>query len=123
MRGMKAEGGWGVVFTEYCSIHPESDEYPFQSARIWDDGDVRNLGYLCEVAHKHGSLAGIQLWYSGGNAICLESRECGRAPSQWVSPIYSSRAVYGYEMDEFDVKTVINMYVDAAKRATFARAT
>ncbi len=117
LRGMKAEGGWGVVFTEYCSIHPESDEFPFQSARIWDDGDVRNLGYLCEVAHKHGSLAGIQLWYSGGNAICLESRECGRAPSQWVSPMYSSRAVYGYEMDEFDVKTVINMYVDAAKRA------
>ena len=22
MRGMKAEGGWGVVCTEYCSIHP-----------------------------------------------------------------------------------------------------
>jgi dimethylamine/trimethylamine dehydrogenase len=28
LRGMKAEGGWGAVFTEYCSIHPESDEYP-----------------------------------------------------------------------------------------------
>lgn len=104
LRGMKAEGGWGVVFTEYCSIHPEADEYPFQSARIWDDGDVRNLGYLCEVAHKHRSLAGIQLWYSGGNAPCLESRECGRSPSQWVSPMYASRAVYGYEMDELDVK-------------------
>jgi len=117
LRGMKAEGGWGVVFTEYCSIHPESDEYPFHSARIWDDGDVRNLGYLCELAHKNGALAGIQLWYSGGNAICLESRECGRSPSQWVSPMYASRSVYGYEMDELDVKTVINMYVDAAKRA------
>jgi len=22
MRGMKAEGGWGVVNTDYCSIHP-----------------------------------------------------------------------------------------------------
>ena len=29
---------------------------------------MRNLGYMCEVAHGHGSLAGIQLWYSGGNA-------------------------------------------------------
>src|SRR4029077_8174876 len=28
-RGMKAEGGWGVVCTEFCSIHPESDEYPW----------------------------------------------------------------------------------------------
>ena len=24
--GIKAEGGWGVVCTEYCSIHPTSDE-------------------------------------------------------------------------------------------------
>ncbi|MGB5214594.1 MAG: hypothetical protein WBN88_13225, partial [Anderseniella sp.] len=24
MRGVKAEGGWGVVNTEYCSIHPTS---------------------------------------------------------------------------------------------------
>ncbi len=117
LRGMKAEGGWGVVFTEYCSIHPEADEYPFTCARIWDDGDVRNLGYLCEVAHKHGSLAGIQLWYSGGNAICLESRECGRSPSQWSSIMYSSRSVYGYQMDEDDIKAVINMYVEAGKRA------
>lgn len=117
LRGMKAEGGWGVVFTEYCSIHPEADEYPYTSARIWDEGDVRNLGYLCDVAHQHGSLAGIQLWYSGGNAPSLESREIGRSPSQWVSPMFATRSVYGYEMDESDIKSVINMYVEAARRA------
>jgi dimethylamine/trimethylamine dehydrogenase len=117
LRGMKAEGGWGAVFTEYCSIHPESDEYPYNSARIWDEGDVVNLGYMCEMAHKHASLAGIQLWYSGGNAPSLESREFGRAPSQWLSPIFASRCVYGCEMDELDIRTVINMYVEAAKRA------
>jgi len=117
LRGTKAEGGWGVVFTEYCSIHPEADEYPYTSARIWDDGDVRNLGYMCDVAHSHGSLAGIQLWYSGGNAPSLESREPGRSPSQWVSPMFATRSVYGYEMDESDIKAVINMYVEAGKRA------
>jgi NADH:flavin oxidoreductase / NADH oxidase family len=42
-RGMKAEGGWAVVCTEFCSIHPESDEYPWHSARLWDEGDVINL--------------------------------------------------------------------------------
>ncbi len=26
MRGMKAEGGWGVVNTEYCSIHLLSND-------------------------------------------------------------------------------------------------
>ena len=41
---MKAEGGWGAVCTEYCSIHPESDDIaPRLGAGIWDDGDVRNL--------------------------------------------------------------------------------
>jgi 2,4-dienoyl-CoA reductase-like NADH-dependent reductase (Old Yellow Enzyme family) len=117
LRGMRAEGGWGVVFTEYCSIHPEADEYPYTSARIWDDGDVRNLGYMCAVAHRHGSLAGIQLWYSGGNAPSLESREFGRSPSQWLSPLFASRSVYGTEMDESDIAAVIRMYVEAGKRA------
>jgi dimethylamine/trimethylamine dehydrogenase len=117
LRGMKAEGGWGVVFTEYCSIHPEADEYPYTSARIWDDGDVRNLGLMCDMAHRHGSLAGIQLWYSGGNAPSLESREFGRSPSQWLSPLFASRSVYGTEMDESDIAAVIRMYVEAGKRA------
>jgi dimethylamine/trimethylamine dehydrogenase len=120
LRGMKAEGGWGVVFTEFCSIHPEADEYPYTSARIWDEGDVRNLGYMCDVAHAHGSLAGIQLWYSGGNAPSLESREIGRSPSQWLSPLFATRSVYGYEMDELDIRSVINMYVEAGKRAAAA---
>ena len=116
-RGMKAEGGWGAVFTEFCSIHPEADEYPYTSARLWDQGDVQNLGYMCEVAHRHQSLAGVQLWYSGGNAPSLESRETGRSPSQWLAPIFSTRCVYGYEMDEVDIRAVINMYVEAGLRA------
>ncbi|MCX8520223.1 MAG: hypothetical protein ORN28_01650, partial [Rhodoferax sp.] len=32
MRGMKAAGGWGVVCTEYCSIHPSSDDQSFPFA-------------------------------------------------------------------------------------------
>lgn len=116
-RAMKAEGGWGVVFTEYCSIHPEADEYPYTSARLWDDGDVVNLRYMCDMAHKHDSLVGVQLWYSGIHAPCLESREVGRAPSGLVSNMFPSRTVYGTEMDHDDIKAVINMYVLAAKRA------
>jgi 2,4-dienoyl-CoA reductase-like NADH-dependent reductase (Old Yellow Enzyme family) len=59
----------------------------------------------------------VQLWYSGGNAISLESREFGRAPSQWLSPIFATRSVYGCEMDESDIRAVINLYVEAGKRA------
>ena len=62
LRAVAAEGGWGVVNTEYCSIHPESDAAPHIGARLWDDADVRNLALMCEKAHEHGALASVQLW-------------------------------------------------------------
>ena len=40
LRAMKAEGGWGVVNTEYCSIHPSSDDDPYPSATLWDDEEL-----------------------------------------------------------------------------------
>jgi dimethylamine/trimethylamine dehydrogenase len=116
-RGMKAEGGWAVVCTEFCSIHPESDEYPWTSARLWDEGDVRNLGKMCEEVHRHGSLAGVQLWYNGMHSPGLESREVPRGPSGLPSNVFPDRNVYDAAADEDDIKAIINMYVLAAKRA------
>ena len=40
MRGVKAEGGWGVVCTEECSIHATSDLTPATLMRLWDDSDL-----------------------------------------------------------------------------------
>ena len=116
-RGTKAEGGWGVVFTEFCSIHPESDEFPYTSARLWDQGDVRNLGLMCREIHKHGGLSGVQLWYGGVHSPALESREVPRSASPLPSNLLPARTVYAAECDEDDIKAVINMYVLAAKRA------
>ena len=118
LRGMKAEGGWAAVFTEFCSIHPESDEYPYISARIWDQGDVVNLGYMCEVAHLMGASPAFNCGTAAAMRPSLESREVGRAPSQWLSPMFATRSVYGCEMDEVDIRSVINMYVEAGKRAS-----
>jgi dimethylamine/trimethylamine dehydrogenase len=44
MREVKAEGGWGVVCTGYCSIHPSSDDTPRLTATLWDAEDVRARG-------------------------------------------------------------------------------
>ena len=33
MQGLKAESGWVVVNTEWCSVHPSSDTTPDSSAR------------------------------------------------------------------------------------------
>ena len=116
-RGMKAEGGWAVVCTEFCSIHPESDEYPWHSARLWDDGDVVNLRYLCDEVHRHRSLAGVQLWYNGMHSPCLESREVARGPSGLPSNVFPERCLYDAAADEDDIRAIIHMYVLAAKRA------
>lgn len=114
---MKAEGGWAVVCTEFCSIHPESDEFPWVSARLWDEGDVINLRYMCDEVHKHDSLAGVQLWYNGMHSPCLESRQVPRGPSGLPSNVFPERCVYDAAADGDDIQAIINMYVLAAMRA------
>ncbi len=114
-RSMKAEGGWGAMNTEYCSIHPESDDIHRVSARIWDEGDVRNLKAMTDEVHKHGALAGIELWYGGAHAPCLESRATPRGPSQYASEFET--LTYCKEMDLADIAMVQQYYVDAALRA------
>ena len=114
-RGMKAEGGWGACCTEYCSIHPESDDTSRVSARIWDEGDVRNLAAMCDRLHEFGALAGIELWYGGPHAPCMETRATPRGPSQIASDFELN--IFPRYMDQDDIDTVQQMYVDAAIRA------
>jgi len=114
-RGVKAEGGWGGICTEYCSIHPESDDTHRVSARIWDDDDVRNLSVMCDRLHEFGALAGIELWYGGPHAPCMESRHNPRGPSQIPSDFEVN--THPRYMDKDDIALVQQMYVDAAVRA------
>ncbi|HEY7631307.1 MAG TPA: FAD-dependent oxidoreductase [Thermoleophilaceae bacterium] len=114
-RGIKAEGGWGACCTEYCSIHPESDDTSRVSARIWDEGDVRNLKAMTDRLHEFGALAGIELWYGGPHAPCMESRATPRGPSQIPSDFELN--IHPRYMDKDDINEVQQMYVDAAIRA------
>ncbi len=74
MRGMKAEGGWGVVCTEETEIHHTSDLSPFFEGHIWSDDDIPSLQLMTNAVHKHGALAGIELSYNGRDASNLYSR-------------------------------------------------
>ena len=49
LRGMKAEGGWGVVCTEWCSIHPASDDLPHPNASLWNDDDIKDHALMTEA--------------------------------------------------------------------------
>lgn len=114
-RSMKAEGGWAALNTEYCSINPESDDTHRLSARIWDEGDVRNLRAMTDEVHKYGALAGVELWYGGSHAPNMESRATARGPSQYASEFETLS--YCKEMDLSDIAQVQQYYVDAAKRS------
>ncbi|MGH3039922.1 MAG: FAD-dependent oxidoreductase, partial [Gaiellaceae bacterium] len=84
-RATKAEGGWAAVCTEYCAVSPDSDETPFISARLWDDGDVRALALMCDEVHEHDALAGVELHHSGAHCPRREYRLPAIAPSQLAS--------------------------------------
>ena len=85
MRAMKAEGGWAVVSTEECEIHPSSDLTPYVEARLWDDRDIPALALMCDQVHGHGALAALQLVHGGVGASNLFSRETLLAPSHQPS--------------------------------------
>jgi dimethylamine/trimethylamine dehydrogenase len=80
MRGMKAEGGWGVVCTEETEIHYTSDLSPFFEGRIWSDDDIPVWQVMTEAVHKYGSLAGIELTYNSHDASNLYSRASAFGP-------------------------------------------
>ncbi len=118
MRGMKAEGGWAVVNTEYCSIHPSSEDTPYPYCRLWNDDDVRDQALMVEAVHEHGALAGVELWHGGYHTHNRYSREgligAGHQPG------YSYDPVQARPMDKADIKALRRWQADAARRAVRA---
>ncbi len=115
MRGVKAEGGWAVVNTEYNSIHPTSDDLPHPSASLWDDSDVRAHSLMTDAVHEFGSLAGAELWYGGARSANMMSRLVSmdvKAMPNLAGQPFSTRA-----MDKADIKTFRHWHRRAALRA------
>ena len=75
LRGMKAEGGWGVVCTEWCSIHPASDDLPHPNAALWHDDHIKDQALMTQAVHDHGALAGVELWFGGASSANHYTRE------------------------------------------------
>jgi len=115
MRGIKAEGGWGVVNTEYCSIHPSSDDLPQPYVSLWNQADIKTHALMTEKVHEHGALAGVELWAGGAGSANLMTREVapgvGSMPNQTNNP-YQTRA-----MDLKDIRNLRRWHRDAALRA------
>lgn len=117
MRGVKAQGGWGVVCTEMTEIHHGADVTPFVELRIWSDHDIPMLARIAEKVHAHGSLVGIELCHSAYTANNSWSREVPIGPSampvsSWVYDQAQARA-----MDMTDIRDLRRAHRAAALRA------
>jgi dimethylamine/trimethylamine dehydrogenase len=116
-REAKAEGGWAVVSTGACSVHPSSDDSPFPFASLWDEADVRSHALMTEAVHRHGSLAAVELWHGGAAAVNRTSRHAPLSPSgiPWMAthvPFMSSARPR--VMDAGDIRDLIRWHADAA---------
>ncbi len=120
MREMKAEGGWAVVCTEECMIHPSSDYTPEPQARLWDDQDVKILALMVDAVHAHGALAGVQLAHNGVGAQNLWTRLKPLGPSPQAGVIGVPTQTRG--MDKSDIREFRRWHRKAALRAKEADA-
>jgi len=123
MREVRAEGGWGVVNTGYCSIHPSSDDAPLPYCRLWDDEDVKVQSLMVDAVHRHGALAGVELWHGGSGT----TNKFTRVTTMSVSGVSSDLSYPGWmsmtksrPMDRRDIREFRRWHVDAAKRARSA---
>jgi dimethylamine/trimethylamine dehydrogenase len=119
-RGIKAEGGWGVVCTGAVSMHPSSDDSPLPFGILWDDKDIRAHALMTDEVHRHGSLAGIELWHGGACTLNRTSRIAPLSPSgmPWMSThIGFMGNLRPRRMDASDIGDLLKWQAAAAKRA------
>jgi dimethylamine/trimethylamine dehydrogenase len=116
MRGVKAEGGWAVVNTEYCSIHWTSDDTPFITAKMWDDDDLRANAVMVEAVHRHGALAGIEL-YHGGSAAANHFSRLPPLGTACVPAGQLGEPIQTQAMTRRDIRELRRWYRDAATRS------
>ena len=123
MREVRAEGGWGVVNTGYCSIHPTSDDSPFPYCRLWDDQDIGVHALMVDAVHRHGALAGVELWHgTGATRNRLTRMPLLSASGISVNSTYPSwmSLAQPHPMSRKDIREFRRWHVDAAKRARSA---
>ena len=119
-RGIKAEGGWGVVNTGYCSIHPSSDDRPLPFARLWSEEDIASHVPMIEAVHEHDALAGIEFFHGGAYTANRHTRMPPISPSgiqQKVSELMDMHLTAPKVMDKKDIKDLIQWHLIATERA------
>ena len=109
-----------MVCTEYCSIHPSSDDFPYAYLSLWDEDDVRVMARMADAVHAHGSLLGVELWHGGFHSNNKLTREPVLSPSGQRTLIPGPSAARA--MDRSDIRAFLGWQREAAERARRAGA-
>ncbi len=117
MRRVKAEGGWGVVFTEQVEMHHTSEISPYIELRLWDDEDIPMLAKMAGKIHEFDCLAGVELTYSGINGPNLYTKEVPRGPSAGPIRTFTSDPVQARAMDKQDINDLRRWHRAACRRS------
>ena len=120
MRRVKAEGGWGVIFTEQTEMHHTSEIAPYIELRLWDDEDIPVMAKMADAVHEFDALAGTQLAYAGINGPNLYTKEVPLAPSAMPIRTYTSDPVSAREMTKKDIRDLYRWHRNACLRAKTA---
>ena len=120
MRAVKAEGGWGVIFTEQTEMHHTSEITPFIELRLWEDQDIPSIAKMAGRMKRHGALAGIQLAYSGINGPNLYTKEVPLAPTALPIRTFTNDPVQARAMDRQDIRNLRRWFVTAGRRCKVA---
>jgi 2,4-dienoyl-CoA reductase-like NADH-dependent reductase (Old Yellow Enzyme family) len=128
--GKFAAGGAGLVFMESTKVESRGCSTP-KDAGLWKDDFIESLRHITELIKRSGAVPGIQLGHSGRKARRSVPWE-GRVPlaqcpgvdhgEEWEligpSPIaHSEKSATPREMSHEDIRTVVEAWGDAARRA------
>lgn len=126
--GSRAVGGAGLIFTEATAVSPEGRISP-DDAGIWNDEQANAYKRITSFIKSQNSVPGIQLAHAGRKASTFSpwkgngKVEIENGGWQILAPSaipFTDNFPDPKEMDENDIKLVIDQFVQAADRSVKA---
>jgi len=131
--GRLAVGGPGIVFGEETAVEARGRK-TYDCAGLWDDGQIPHYRRLTDFIRAQGAVPAIQIGHCGSKAGCNgavknwaplteEDAAEGRPPWQGLAPSpipYDDGFMVPKEMDEDDIRCVIDAFGETARRANDA---
>ena len=123
--GSRAVGGAGLIFTEATAVSPEGRISP-DDAGIWNDDQANAYKRITSFIKSQNSVPGIQLAHAGRKASTYSPwKGSGKVAVenggwQTIAPSaipFADNFPHPKEMDDNDIKLVIDQFKEAALRS------